>query len=324
MSSVFIIGAGSFGTALAQAWSKTLDVRIYGNNKKIIDEINTKKINRKYLPGIKLHKNIVATNNLSEASKSKIIILAIPSYAVKEVCEEIRPYIKRQIIISTTKGINEKGQVMTEVIEKNLRVKKSKVYAISGPSIAKEVASGHHTVLVLGGVKNKKGKEIEKILRTDKIHVSLSGDKDGIQLLGFYKNVIAILVGICEELGVGNNFKTALISKAYSQFYQTNKNKIAKHTFVGPAGIGDLFVTASSIQSRNHKFGRMLVKYNSIKEIKNKIGHIVEGYESMHKLKRTEYPNFDSKLIILMKQINRTKDRKKMEKLLLNYLNYER
>lgn len=67
----------------------------------------------------------------------------------------------------------------------------------------------------------------------------------------------------------------------------------------------------------------MLVKHNSIKEIKDKIGHIVEGYESMHKLKQSAYPHFDSKLIILMKQINRTKDRKKMEKLLLNYLNYE-
>lgn len=90
---------------------------------------------------------------------------------------------------------------MTDIIEKNLRVKKSKVYAISGPSIAKEVASGHHTVLVLGGTKNKNGRFVERVLRTDKMHITLSSDKDGIQLLGFYKNVIAILVGICEELG---------------------------------------------------------------------------------------------------------------------------
>ncbi|MBN1175086.1 NAD(P)-binding domain-containing protein [Candidatus Woesearchaeota archaeon] len=85
MTSVFIIGAGSFGTALAQVWSKTLDVTIYGNNNKVIYEINNKKTNEKYLSGIKLHKNIVATNNLSEVKQSKIIILAIPSYAVKEV-----------------------------------------------------------------------------------------------------------------------------------------------------------------------------------------------------------------------------------------------
>jgi hypothetical protein len=205
-------------------------------------------------------------------------------------------------------------------LAEGLKIKKGKVYAISGPSIAKEVASGHHTVLVLGGTKNKNGRRIEKLLETEKIHLTLSSDKDGIQLLGFYKNVIAILVGICEELGIGNNFKTALISKAYSQFYQINKNKIAKHTFVGPAGIGDLFVTAGSTQSRNHQFGKMLVKYTSIKEIKEKIGHIVEGYESMHKLKQSEYPNFDSNLINLMKKINRTKDKNKMEKLLLNYL----
>lgn len=323
MKSIFIVGAGSFGTALAQAWSKKLEVRIYGNEKSVVDEINVKRTNEKYLPGVKLHKDIIATNSLSEVTHDDLIIIAVPSYAVKKVCQELKPYIKKQRIVSTTKGIDEAGRVMTDVIEKTLGLKKGRVYAISGPSIAKEVATGHHTVLVIGGTKNKAGRKIEKLLRTEKMHTTLSSDKDGIQLLGFYKNVIAILVGVCEELGVGNNFKTALISRAYSQFYESNKNKIEKQTFVGPAGIGDLFVTAGSTQSRNHKFGRMLVKYHSIKEIKEKIGHIVEGYESMRKLKENVCTSFDCELIHLMKKINRTKEKEKMEKLLLKYLNQE-
>jgi len=153
-------------------------------------------------------------------------------------------------VISTTKGLSPEGHVMTDVIEKNLKCKLSNVLALSGPCIADELAYGKPTMVMLGGKKIITSK-VQKILETEHFFIKNTTDKTGIQLLGFYKNIIALLVGICEGLELGHNFESSLMTRAYNEFYHLNATiNIKRHTFVSPAGLGDLYVTAMSPHSR--------------------------------------------------------------------------
>jgi glycerol-3-phosphate dehydrogenase (NAD(P)+) len=246
---------------------------------------------------------------------------------MKDACVNLKPYYKNQIIISTTKGLSPEGHVMTDVIEKTLKCSPSRVLALSGPCIADELANGKPTMVMLGGKKIETSK-VQKILESEHFFIKNTTDKTGIQLLGFYKNIIALLVGICEGLELGYNFESSLMTRAYNEFYHLNATiNIKKHTFVSPAGLGDLYVTAMSSHSRNRTFGQLIASGMTMDEAKVKIGQTIEGYENLlllNNMKNKKY--IDKELVkILMEITHERKDKEQIKELLLKYLyNYRK
>ena len=320
---IFIIGAGNLGTAFAKVFSEKHTITLYDINAQLITTICTRKENTRYLPGVILGKNIFPTTNFSLIKDCESIIFAIPSAAVIAVSRKLRSYYTNQYIISASKGLSIDGLVLTDVIEHELQCKPHKVVALSGPCIAHELARHKPTVVMLGG-SIRTLQKIKHELETNNLFFNLTTDKQGIQLLGFYKNIIALLVGICEGLGLGHNFESSLVSKAYSRFYYLNTGKnIRRHTFIGPAGIGDLYVTAVSPHSRNRTFGYLLGKGISVEKALKKIGQTVEGYDNLRLLRALKNKShIDCELTTLLLQIIDGKvTRMQIRVLLRNYLN---
>lgn len=325
---IVIIGAGSFGTALAQtlAQKKENQITIHSIEKDVIESIQKTHINSKYLPECSLNPHISITDDYSVLESAQIIILAIPSSVIPIVCKNIRKYIDKQIIVVASKGISQNGSVLTDSVELMLQIPPSQVVALSGPSIAKELVSLKPTSIVIGG-ELKTTQFVKEILQTDSLFIKTTTDKRGIQLLGFYKNIISILVGLCDGLELGNNFTATLITKAYSELYYLNQNKyIRRHSFIDYAGLGDLYVTSTSLNSRNRQFGKLLATSTSIQSIQKKIGQVVEGYDNLQvlltlsqKLKQKELW-FDINLIQTIQSICLAKNKVEKKKLLMKYL----
>jgi glycerol-3-phosphate dehydrogenase (NAD(P)+) len=324
---VGIIGSGNFGTALAKVLSENHEIILYDIDESVVSEINSKHTNARYMPDIMLGKNISASIDISSMHDTDIILISVPSKFMKDACIKLKPYYKHQIIISTTKGLSPEGHVMTDVIEKTLRCSPSRVLALSGPCIADELASGKPTMVMLGGRKIVTNK-VQKDLESEHFFIKTTTDKTGIQLLGFYKNIIALLVGICEGVDLGRNFESSLMTRAYNEFYHLNATiNIKRHTFVSPAGLGDLYVTAMSLHSRNRTFGHLIGSGVSVEEAKKKIGQTIEGYENLlllNNMKNKKY--IDKELVkILMEIIHDHKNTVQIKDMLLKYLyNYRK
>lgn len=322
-----IIGSGNLGTAFAKVLSEKHKIVLYDVNHKIVKEINSKHTNSIYLPDVRLNHDVTASVDMTSMEDTDVIIISVPSKVIKDVCETLRQHYKGQIIISSTKGLSAEGKVMTDVIERSLRCNTSKVLALSGPCIAKELAAGKPTMLMLGG-RNTITKRIQSELESRHLFIKTTTDKKGIQLLGFYKNIIAILVGICEGIGLGHNFESSLMTRAYNEFYHLNATiNIKRHTFVSPAGLGDLYVTAMSPHSRNRTFGYLIGTGMSIDDAKKKIGQTIEGYENLLLLHHMKNKSFiDKELVkILMEIIHDGKSKEQVKDMLLKYLyNYRK
>jgi glycerol-3-phosphate dehydrogenase (NAD(P)+) len=322
MAKIAVIGSGSYGTALAKVFSERNQVLIYSIEPDVIMDINTSHMNSKYLPSAKLNSSITATGDLAKASDADIMILAVPSSAVKPASASLKPFYKGQLIISTSKGLSRDGKVMTDLIEEALGCPKNKVLALSGPSIATELAEGKCTQVMIGG-EFSAARKAKAILETDNLLIKQTSDKKGIQLLGFYKNILAILSGISDGLDMGNNFKAALIAHAYHEFYYLNTGRnIARHTFVDAAGLGDLYVTAISDDSRNRRFGKFLAEGMSPEEIKLKVGTVIEGYENLKVMRDLAEKEFidENLLNILHSLITKKLPKTEMISMLKSYL----
>jgi glycerol-3-phosphate dehydrogenase (NAD(P)+) len=302
-----IIGSGSFGTALAGVFGKCHDVLIYSINEFVVKEINFKHSNKNYLPKLKLSSNVSATLEISDLTDVDLVIFCVPSKVVDVVAKKYKPYYSNQLIISAIKGISEHGEVMTDVLENYFPSKK--VFALSGPSIAGELCSST-TELVIAGEKNS-AKKIVSALQSDTFLLKVTSDKLGVQLLGVIKHFAAILSGVCDGLNLASNTKASVITKLYRDFYNMNIDRIRKHTFVGYSGIGDLYVSTTSSNSRNYQFGYLIAKGMTILKAKEKIGQTVEGYETLRALKKCgDYKHFDERILYLLRSLNRISSNK--------------
>lgn len=309
---VHIIGAGSYGTALAKAFVDKNEVFMYTIEPDVLEDINTNHRNSKYVGDVPLD-GITAYDDLSFVEDSELIVLTVPSKIIPIICEQIKKYYSEQVVLCAGKGLTGLGGLLTDVIREHLECPDEKILAISGPSFAKELVNGAQTYVALGGNKEISA-PIKEALENHYLHLHLTDDREGIQVLGFYKNVIAILIGVCDGLELSENFRAALLTKAYSEFYNLNKDKFHKHSFIGYAGIGDLFLTVSSTQSRNKTFGMLVAKGKSIEEIQQEIGQTIEGYENLKMINTLEGENsyFEEELISTLLNIISITERESM------------
>jgi glycerol-3-phosphate dehydrogenase (NAD(P)+) len=277
---IAILGDGGWGTTLAiLLFKKGYAVSLWGAFAGYSATMIKTRYNPRFLPGIKIPRQIKITNDIKSAVKDKeIIVLAIPSQYTRLALKKIvGNFSKRSIFLSVTKGI-EIGSFkrMSEVIRAELGP--VKIAVLSGPTIASEVAKEVPTAAVVASPDKQVRKTIQAVFSTKRFRVYTNPDMVGVELGGSLKNVIAIACGVSDGLGFGTNTKAAILTRGIAEISRLGKAMGAKlETFSGISGLGDLVTTCISKQSRNRSVGELIGKGRSLKEIYRHMQMVAEG-----------------------------------------------
>ena len=296
MKKIAVVGAGSWGTTLAVLLGeKGHDVKLWSRREELSNEIEAKKENTQYLPGIKIPGNVIVDHLLKNVLEStEIIIVAVPSEFFRHTIKEIKNHFKNQTIVSVTKGIeHHTGKRMSQVIEDEIR--NAKIVVLSGPNHAEEVSIKMPTASVVASKDRKAGKIVAEALATPYFKLYQLNDVTGVETCGALKNITAIATGVCDGLGFGDNAKASIITLGLMEMNNFGRHFGAKRgTVYGLAGVGDLIATCMSKHSRNRFLGEQLAKNKKIEEIKMEMhGMIAEGipttkavyeYSKQHKI----------------------------------------
>ncbi|PLS16359.1 NAD(P)H-dependent glycerol-3-phosphate dehydrogenase [Bacillus sp. M6-12] len=280
---VAVIGAGSWGTALAMVLADNgHEVRLWGHKHEQISEINEEHTNKKYLPGITLPTGITGYSSLEAALEGlRIIILAVPTKAIREVLGNIHPLVSDSVtIVHVSKGIEPDTLMrISEMIEEEMpEGLLSDVVVLSGPSHAEEVSLRHPTTVTVSSKNMNAAEEIQDLFINQNFRVYTNPDLVGVEIGGALKNIIALAAGITDGLGYGDNAKAALITRGLAEIARLGTKMGANPlTFSGLTGIGDLIVTCTSVHSRNWRAGNMLGKGQQLDEVLANMGMVVEG-----------------------------------------------
>ena len=280
MEKVCVLGAGSWGTALALVVAKKgYNVSMWTLNEEQCNKINKDKENIDYLPGVVIPDNIVVTTNIEEAVKDgTIIVLAVPSQAIRSVCKQIKPFVKdKQILVDVAKGL-EKGTGLRLSDVCNQELPNNKYVVLSGPSHAEEVSRDIPTTVVVSSEDIHIAEIVQDIFMSPKFRVYTNPDVVGVELGGALKNIIAFGAGICDGLGYGDNAKAALMTRGIKEIGRLGVAMGAKaSTFSGLSGIGDLIVTCTSMHSRNRRAGILIGQGKTLEETLAEVKMVVEG-----------------------------------------------
>ena len=282
MSYVAVIGAGSWGTTLASLLSKKgYDVSLWVYEKDLAEEIERTRLNKVYLPDIRLPENIMVSHRIDEVvNKARYILNVVPAQYTRAVFKEISPYLSNgSAIISASKGI-ERGTLMTiSSVLKELTG--HEVAALSGPSFAKEVIKNLPTAVTLATENRNTGILLQELFNTSTFRVYTHNDILGVEIGGALKNVIAIAAGISDSLGLGNNARASLITRGLAEITRLGVAMGAEEkTFAGLSGLGDLVLTCTSALSRNYTLGIKLGQGMKLKDILEQTISVVEGVET--------------------------------------------
>ena len=277
---ISIIGDGGWGTTLAILLSgKGHNVTLWGAFPEYAETIKAKRVNAKFLPGIKIPHEVNITSSLNEAIDGKdTIVLAVPSQHMRSVLTRLTAYkLSGKVFVSVTKGIENKTlKRMSEVIKEVLG--DVPLVVLSGPTIAHEVALRIPTTIVASSEDMELSKIIQDIFMTDVFRVYASGDIIGTELGGSLKNVIAIAAGISDGLKFGTNAKAALLTRGLVEMVRLGVAMGArKETFYGLSGLGDLATTCISPYSRNRHFGEEIGNGTVLKDALKETEMVVEG-----------------------------------------------
>lgn len=295
-TAVTVIGAGSWGTALAMVLADNgHEVRLWSHNENQVNEINQFHTNQKYLPEIKLPELIVSYASLNDALIGvENIVLAVPTKAIREVLGKIRAVQKAPLTIThVSKGIEPNSLLrISEIIKEEMPKELLKdVVVLSGPSHAEEVSLRHPTTVTVSSENMEAAERIQDLFINQNFRVYTNSDVIGVEIGGALKNIIALAAGITDGLGYGDNAKAALMTRGLAEIARLGTKMGANPlTFSGLAGIGDLIVTCTSVHSRNWKAGNLLGKGKTLDEVLDNMGMVVEGVrttKAAHQLAQT-------------------------------------
>ena len=280
MKSVAIIGDGGWGTALALRLTQAgHSVRVWGPFANYLDEIRITGENKKFLPGVKLPREITWLADRGAALRdADVVVLAIPSKYFREVLQSLALLIPAQaLVVSVTKGLDRAtGHRMTQVAEDLLG--HAPIAALSGPSHAEEVARGIPTAVTLACADHTRAVALQQIFSSATLRVYTSADVVGVELGGALKNVMAIAAGVCDGIGFGDNTKAALMTRGLAEMTRLGAALGAQTaTFAGLSGMGDLVVTCTSRHSRNRMVGERLGRGETIQQVLDSMAQVAEG-----------------------------------------------
>ena len=279
MAKVAVIGAGSWGTALAKVLhTNGSQVTVWSIVEAEIAMLRERHEHVDKLPGVKLPEDMEFTTDLKTAVEDKeYLILAVPSVFTRSTAKSMAPFVKAgQIIVCVAKGIEENTlMTLSDIVEEEVPA------VMCGPSHAEEVGVGLPTTVVAGAKKRKVAEGVQDIFMNEVFRVYTSPDMLGIELGGSLKNVIALAAGIADGLGYGDNTKAALITRGIVEIGRLGVKMGGKfESFCGLTGIGDLIVTCESRHSRNRKAGMLIGQGYTMKQAMDEVKMVVEGVYS--------------------------------------------
>lgn len=283
MAKVAVIGAGSWGTALALVLADNgHDVLMYGREANHVDEINTSHTNKTYLNDIPLPHAIRATTDLAEAVVDRpTIFLVVPSSAIRSVSRELNGLLTEPaVLVHAAKGIEPvTHKRLSEIIAEEIEpAKRRAIGVLTGPTHAEEVAVRKLTTITIACEHLDVADEIQEMLTNDQFRVYLNSDVIGAEYGGALKNIIALAAGMTDGLGYGDNAKAALMTRGIVEIARLGVKLGANPaSFSGLTGIGDLIVTATSKHSRNWRAGNAIGRGEKLEDVLEKMGMVVEG-----------------------------------------------
>lgn len=283
MANVGVMGAGSWGTALALLLhSNGHQVTVWSINEDEVKMLSQEREHKSKLPGVKIPDDMVFTSDMEEGIKDKdFLVLAVPSPFTRSTARNMKPYVAEgQIIVDVAKGIEE-ATLMTLSQQIEEEIPQADVAVLSGPSHAEEVGRGLPTAVVIGAKTQKTAEYLQGMFMNQVFRVYTSPDRLGMELGGSLKNVIALAAGIADGMGYGDNTKAALITRGIAEIAELGvKMGGAIESFTGLTGIGDLIVTCASVHSRNRKAGYLMGQGKSMEEAMDEVKMVVEGVYS--------------------------------------------
>jgi glycerol-3-phosphate dehydrogenase (NAD(P)+) len=280
---ITVLGAGSWGTTLAILLCDKHDVVLYEYFKDKTESLACDRENKQFLPGIKFPENLKISNDLAGAVKDAfMVIFAVPSFFLRSICESVKDFISEdQILVTVIKGIEDNTFYRMSQIIDTVVTKKRGVVALSGPSHAEEVSRRIPTTIVAACRDLKLAEEVQKVFMRKSFRVYTNEDIVGVELGGATKNIIAIIAGISDGIGFGDNTKAAIITRGMAEMIRLGKKVGANEkTFSGLSGMGDLIVTCQSRHSRNRFVGEQLGKGKKLDEIINSMSMVAEGVKN--------------------------------------------
>ena len=285
---VAVLGGGSFGTVIANIIAANgHDVRLWMRSGERAGLVNSSRENPDYLPGYTLHEGLQAMAELDLAVRAaEFVFMAVPGKSCREVASEVAGCIEpAATVISTTKGIEaDRFQLMSEVLTETLPG--NPLAVLSGPNLAREIAAGQLTGTVVASADPAINAAVQQLLRSGNFRVYSSGDMFGVELAGTLKNVYAIMSGMGAALGVGENTRAMLLTRSLAEMCRFAAALGADPmTFLGLAGVGDLFVSCSSPLSRNYRVGFALGKGQALDDVLEQLGQVAEGVNTLRLLK---------------------------------------
>lgn len=280
MKKVSLLGAGSWGTALAVVLAKNgHQVDLWSAVPAEISMLRENREHKDRLPGIKLPDSITVSDDLEGSCQNKdLIVFSVASPYVRDAARQAAPFIKKgQIIVNVGKGIEEATlMTLSEILKEE--IPQGDIGVLSGPSHAEEVSRGIPTTVVVGADSKDTAYFIQDIFMNDAFRVYTSPDVIGIELGGSVKNVIALAAGVIDGLGLGDNTKAALITRGIAEMSRLGVAMGGKmETFSGLSGIGDLIVTCTSKHSRNRNAGYLIGQGRTMEEAMEEVAQVVEG-----------------------------------------------
>jgi glycerol-3-phosphate dehydrogenase (NAD(P)+) len=277
---IAILGAGSWGTALAVHCARIgHDVRLWGRDPALIDDLVRSRENDRYLPGVVLDSRIRVTASLESAlSGSRVTIAAIPSHGMRRVLREAARFVpSATVIVSATKGLETDSLArMSQVVAEE--APGHPIAALSGPSFAVEVARGLPTAVVVASTDHTAVACVQELLRGPSLRLYASDDVTGVEFGGALKNVIAIAAGVVEGLGIGHNAMAALITRGLVEMSRlAGAEGSRSDTLAGLSGLGDLVLTCTGDLSRNRRVGIELGRGRALSDILGNMRMVAEG-----------------------------------------------
>ncbi|MFI4957228.1 MAG: NAD(P)H-dependent glycerol-3-phosphate dehydrogenase [Gammaproteobacteria bacterium] len=284
MSTIAVLGAGAWGTALALVLARNgHTVRLWSYDPNQIQTIAKQRENQRYLPGVMFPETLHPESNIQNAlEKADGVLIVVPSHAFSEVAEYAKPYITSTMALAwASKGLDTKTHSFLSDVIKSIFPGKG-FSILSGPSFAAEVAAEKPTAITLASSDDASATFWQQALHNPHyFRVYLSKDIIGTQLGGALKNVLAIATGVASGLQLGANTQAALITRGLSEMMRLGiKMGAQPETFMGLTGMGDLILTCTDDQSRNRRFGRLIGEGKSISEAVAQINQVVEGIQA--------------------------------------------
>ncbi len=278
-----VVGAGSWGTTLAVVYARGgRDVTLWDRDAARARTIDDTRENRRYLPDVRLPDGIGVTSDLAVAVRGRpLVVLAVPAQAARGVATALCPHLAPEtVVVVAAKGLEVgSGKRMTEVVAESLRARQRRgVAVLSGPNLAGEIVRGLPAASVVAARHRPSAVLAQRLLSTGRFRLYISTDVAGVELGGALKNVMALVAGLADGLGYGDNGKASIMTRGLAEIARLGVAAGARQaTFAGLSGLGDLIATCSSPLSRNYHVGYELGQGRTLEEIRGAMSSVAEG-----------------------------------------------